>query len=114
MLDFLNDVPVYKSAAAPELSIGLESLIAPFYSQLPVTINVVGKNGAFGVMHRQTEVNGNQIILMVNVSSKPVQVELLSKKGQAIDGYDMLNAESVKGNSINLPIQGVRLIKVSL
>ncbi len=114
MLDFLNDVPVYESAAAPELSIELESILSPFYSELPVKVNVVGSKGAFGVMHRQTQVNGNQVVLMVNVSSKPVQVELLSKEGQAIDGYDVLNAESVTGNSINLPIQGVRLIKVSL
>jgi hypothetical protein len=111
---FLKDVPVYEYASAPDLSMEFESLLAPLSADLPVQISVVNGNGAFGVMNRQAEVNGNQVILLVNVSDKPVQVKLQSNDGRVIDGYDMLNGEAVQGIGIALPFQDVRLIKVSL
>lgn len=113
-LEFLKDVPVYKYAAAPELSMEFESMLAPYKADLPVKVDVVGAKGAFGVMHRQTQINGERVVLLVNVSEKPVQVQLQSKDGRAINGYDMLNGEAVKGDDINMSFEGVRLIKVAL
>ena len=113
-LEFLKDVPVYKYAAAPELSLEFESMLAPYKAALPVKVSVVGGKGAFGVMHRQTQINGERVVLLVNVSDKPVQVQLQTKDGRAIDGYDMLNGEAVKGDDISMSFEGVRLIKVTL
>ena len=113
-LEFLKDVPVYKNAAAPKLSMEFESILASYKADLPVKVSLVNGKGAFGVMHRQTQVNGKRVVLLVNVSDKPVKVKLQSKDGRAIDGYDMLNGEAVKGDDINMSFQGVRLIKVTL
>ncbi|BAX78808.1 hypothetical protein ALGA_0414 [Labilibaculum antarcticum] len=113
-LEFLEDVPTYKYASAPELSMAFESMLAPYSKDLPVKVSVVNSKGAFGVMHRQVEVNGKRVVLLVNVSDKPVQVQLQSKKGRAIDGYDMLSGEEVKGDNINMSFEGVRLIRVKL
>lgn len=113
-LDFLNNVPVYKHASAPELSMEFESMLAPYKAELPLKVSVANGKGAFGVMHRMVQVNGSWVVLLVNVSDKPVQVQLQSKDGLVIEGYDMLNGDAVKGDDINISFQGVRLIKVKL
>lgn len=113
-LEFLEDVPAYKYASAPDLSMAFESILAPYSKDLPVKVSVVNSKGAFGVMHRQVEVNGKRVVMLVNVSDKPVQVQLKLEDGRAIDGYDMLSGEEVKGDNINMSFEGVRLIKVTL
>jgi len=113
-LAFLKDVPVYNYAAAPKLSMAFESILAPYSEGLPVKINVVNGKGAFGVMNRQVDVNGKKVVLLINVSNKPLQVQLKSKDGKMLDGYDMLNGEAVKGNAVNMSFEGVRLIELSL
>jgi len=65
-------------------------------------------------MHRQAVVNGKRILLLINVSDKPVKVQLRRKDGRAVEGFDMLNSENVKGNGVTMPFQAVRLINVSL
>lgn len=113
-LEFLKDVPVYKNTAAPELSMEFESMLASYKADLPVKVSIVNGKGAFGVMHRMVKVNRNWVVLLVNVSEKPAQVQLQSKDGVAIKAYDMLSGETLKGDDINMSFQGVRLIKVTL
>ena len=111
---FLRDVPALGYASAPQLSREFEKLLLPLTSALPVQVSIVGGHGAFGLMHRLAKVNGNVVLLLVNVSDKGIQVQLHSKDGRAVDGYDMLNNEAVKGAGLTMPFQAVRLIRVSL
>ncbi len=109
---FLKDVPVLGYAAAPALSRDFEQILSPLTAVLPVRVSVVSGTGAFGVMHRQVPLKGNRIVLLVNVSPEPVQVQLQSNEGDPVDGFDMLNCEEVRGSSIDMPFQGVRLIRL--
>ena len=113
-LEFLKDVRMYQYAAAPELFNKFHPLLAPYQLDLPVQVSVENRQGAFGIIHRQAQVNGEWIVLLVNVSDKPVKVQLQSKDGSAIDGYDMLAGEAVTGDGVNLSVQDVKLIKVAL
>lgn len=111
---FLKDIPVLDYEAAPELSGKFVGVLSPLTDLLPVRVSVVNGIGAFGVMHRQVQLKEHRIMLLVNVSPTQVRVRLHSNEGDAVDGYDMLNCEKVKGTGIDLPYQGVRLIKMSL
>jgi len=113
-LAFLKDVPVYNYASAPELSSAFKSVLAPYTEDLPVKITVINSKDAFGVVNRQVEVNGKKMVLLINVANKPVVVQLKSKDGKLLNGYDVLNGEAVKGNLINMSFEGVRLINVTM
>ncbi|PQJ27242.1 beta-galactosidase [Rubritalea profundi] len=114
LIAFLKEVPVVAYADARALSNQFEKLLKPITSDLKVRVTHTDGSNAFGVMHRQAVVNGKRVLLLVNVSDKPVEVQLRSKKSQFVDGFDRLNSEPVKGASIKLPFQGVRLIDISL
>jgi hypothetical protein len=109
---FLDAVTTIGYATARELSGELENHFSSLAAELPVQVSVVGFPGTFGVIHRQVQLNGRQIVLLVNVSDKPTKVQLLSKDGGIIDGFDMLHGKAVKGDNISMPFQGVRLIAV--
>ena len=111
-IGFLDDVTAIGYATASELFGRVEGLLSPLTAELPVKVSVADRSGAFGVMHRQTHLNGRQIVLLVNVSNGPAHVQLLSKEGGVTDGFDMLHGEAVKGNDVSLAFQGVRLIAV--
>lgn len=111
---FLGNVPVYDYADAQTLSNKFEKLLRPITSDLQVKVTSTDGSNAFGVMHRQTVVEGKHILLLVNVSDKPVKVKLRSKDSTVVDGFDMLNSEDVKGTDVTLPFQAVRLIRLSL
>ena len=111
---FLEDVPVFDYAAAPALSKKFEKLLSPITAALPLKVTTLDGQNTFGVMHRQTILNGKQILLLVNVSDKPAQVQLRWKDGRAVEGFDMLNSENVKGDGVTMPFQGVRLISIKL
>jgi len=111
---FLEDAAVYDYADAATLSNKFEKLLEPMTSVLPVRVTDLDGGDAFGVMHRQTSAGGKRVLLLVNVSDRPVEVQLRSKDGGFIDGFDMLNSETVKGDAVKMPFQGVRLIRVSL
>ncbi|MBT3274350.1 MAG: hypothetical protein HN368_14425, partial [Spirochaetales bacterium] len=109
---FLGNTPAIGYMTALELSGEFERILSPLTAALPVRLSVVNGTGAFGVMHRQVKFKGYRIMLLVNVSSAPLKVRLHSKAGDAVDGYDMLNCEAVRGESVDLPYQGVRLAKM--
>ena len=109
---FLEDVPVYEHSSAQRLSLEFRELFSPLTRAIPTRVDILGDTGSFGVMHRQVEVNGSRIILIVNLRDKAVEVALCSSEQRTIDGYDMLNREAVNGASIELPYEGVRLIQV--
>jgi beta-galactosidase len=111
---FLDDVQVFDYADAPALSKKFEKLLSPMTVDLPLRVTDSDGRNAFGVMHRQTILNGKRILLLVNVSDKPVQVQLRWKDGRPVDGFDMLNSEAVKGSGVTMPFQSVRLIKIEL
>ncbi|MBT3201305.1 MAG: hypothetical protein HN350_15500 [Phycisphaerales bacterium] len=111
---FLKGLAVYDYADARALSNRFEKLLKPITSDLQVKVTYSDGSNAFGVMHRQAVVNGKRVLLLVNVSDKPVKVQLRSKDGRRINGFDMLNSEAVKGAEIKLSFQGVRLIRVAL
>lgn len=111
LIAFLKDIPVLSYANARSLSNEFEKLLAPITSDLNVRVSHADGSNAFGVMHRQTVVNGKRVLLLINVSNKPVEVQLHSKVSSFIDGFDMLNSEPVKGAGIKLPFQGIRLIE---
>ena len=108
---FLKDLAVYDYADARALSNSFEKLLKPITSDLKVKVTDPDGRNAFGVMHRQAVVNGKRVLLLINVSDKPVTVQLRSKAGRWINGFDMLSSESVKGTEIKMPFQGVRLIR---
>jgi hypothetical protein len=111
---FLNDVPVVRHAGSRALSNQFEKLLKPITSELKVRVTHTDGSNAFGVMHRQAVVKGKRVLLLINASNKPVNVQLRSKESHFIDGFDMLNSAPVKGADIKLPFQGVRLITPSL
>lgn len=114
LVAFLKDVPVIGYADARALSNQFEKLLKPITSDLEVRVTHTDGSNAFGVMHRQAVVNGKRVLLLVNVSDKPVEVQLRSKESRFMHGFDMLNSEPVKGGGVKLPFQGVRLIDISL
>jgi hypothetical protein len=109
---FLNNVPAIDNTTAPELSRKIGKLLSSAGASLPLRVSVVNGRGAFGVMQRQAKVDGKTVVLLINVSDKPLKVQLRAKEGRAVSGYDMLNNESIEGSEIVLPFQGVRLISI--
>jgi len=107
---FLEDVEVYDYADARTLSNEFDTLLKSILSELRVKVSFTDGGSAFGVMQRQAVVNGRDVILLVNVSDKPVEVQLRLKDGGFVSGFDMLKSESVEGSGIKIPFQGVRLI----
>lgn len=110
---FLEDIKVFDYADARALSNEFEKLLESMTSDLPVRVTNSDGGNAFGVMQRQAMVDGKRVLLLVNVSDKPVRVQLRSRDGNIINGFDMLNSEDVKGNGLTMPFQGVRLVNVS-
>jgi len=113
LIDFLKEVPVVTYADARTLSNQFGKLLKSISSDLKVRVTHTDGSNAFGVMQRQAVVNGKRVLLLVNVSDKPVEVQLRSES-RFMDGFDMLNSEPVKGAGIKIPFQGVRLIDISL
>ena len=110
---FLEDVPALGYSDARALSHQFEKLLKPITSGLKVVVTNTDGGSAFGVMHRQAVVNGRRVLLLVNVSGKPVEVRVRSKEGRLIGGFDILNGEPIKGGGMKLPFQGVRLIGIA-
>lgn len=109
---FLEDIPVLDYASAPDLDKQFGNLIKPFTDQLPVTVQTKDGQNAFGVMSRYANLNGRSILLLVNLRSDEVDVQLVNGKGQVLNGYDMLNSEAVKSDGMRLSVKDVRLIKL--
>ena len=111
-ISFLERVPVYDHAPARELSDDFDALFAPFCSKLAARVFAPDGAHPFGVMHRQAK-TGDRELLLINVRSEPTSIVLRGRNGSPVDGYDMLNEEAVNGSGIELPFQGVRLIRIS-
>jgi len=114
LTDFLQNVPVVDYASARKLSTEFETLLKPFTSGLQMRVTRTDSSHAFGVMHRQAVVDGKRVVLLINVSNKSVEVQLRSRQGGFVNGFDLLSSETLKGTGIKIPFQGVRLIDVSL
>ena len=109
---FLKDIPVLDYASAPDLDRELGKLIRPLTAQLPVKVQNSNGQSAFGVMQRCVSLNGRSVLLLVNLSADEVDVKLFNQEGKTVNGYDILNLEAVKGEATNLPVKGVRLIRL--
>jgi hypothetical protein len=112
-IDFLEAAPGIAYETASNLHRILRDHILPFMTHLQVTVDAQDGSGSFGIMHRQTEVRGKLHVLLVNVLPGPVQIRLTTKDGRPIEGCDLLEQETVHGDRVDLPFQGVRLIRVS-
>ena len=113
-ITFLNDAALLDYGPAPEVSHEFRKLLSPLTATLPVQVRIVEGDGAFGVMHRLARMNGDLVLLLVNVCDKQVRVQLRSREGNPVEGYDMLNREAVDSAGFALPFQAVRLIRISL
>ena len=111
---FLKDVPVIGYASASALSKEFEERLKPITSEFEVRVTHTDGSSAFGVMHRQAVLNGKRVLLLVNVSKNPINVQLRAKDARFVNGFDKLNSESVKGEGVELLFQGIRLIEISL
>jgi len=108
---FLEDVPVLDYASAPDLDKQLGRLIRPLTKRLPITVQDSDGQSAFGVMRRYTNPDGRSILLLVNLTADPMDVQLINSKGKVVNGYDLLNQEAVQGDATHLAVKGVRLIE---
>lgn len=109
---FLEDIPVFDYASAPELARQFETFIKPLTDQVPVTVKDRNGQNAFGVMRRYTNLDGRPVLMLVNLKPDSIDVRLVNRHGKHINGYDLLNHETVKGNGTHLPVKGVRLIEL--
>ncbi|MCK4782840.1 MAG: hypothetical protein KAV87_03745, partial [Desulfobacteraceae bacterium] len=112
MLAFLDDIPVFDYASAPDLARQFGSLIQPLAGQLPVVVQDSDGQSAFGVMRRYARLDDRSILLLVNLAAEKVDVRLVNPGGKTVGGYDLLNMEAVQGDAIHLPVKGVRLIEL--
>ena len=112
LIDFLGDIPVFDYASAPELANQFGELIRPLADQVPVAVRDSDGKNAFGIMRRYTRLDSRSILLLVNFTPGAAEVRLTDRQGKAIDGYDLLNMEEVKGEGTLLEFKGVRLIEL--
>ena len=110
---FLKDIPVLDYASAPELDLKFAGLMQPITAQNPATVKIKGGQNAFGIMNRFAEVDGRSLLLLVNLTSNVVDVELKNNMGKTINGYDLLHMENIQGDGIQLAVKDVRLIEIS-
>ena len=109
---FLEDIPVIDYASAPELAMLFGPFILPLADQLPVTVQDSEGQNAFGVMRRYANLDGRSVLMLVNLKPDETDVRLVNRQGKNVNGYDLLNHETVKGNGTHLPVKGVRLIEL--
>jgi hypothetical protein len=62
-------------------------------------------------MHRHARVDGDHVVLLANVSPGSAAVEVRTAGGATIGGIDLLSGEVVDGAGIDMPFQGVRLVR---
>jgi len=109
---FLEDAPVLDYAGAAEMARQFESYIKPLADRLPVVVRDTGGRSAFGIMRRYAELDGRAILALVNLTADAVEVRLVNRRGNPVDGYDRLNLEAVRGDAVHLPVKGVRLVEL--
>jgi len=109
---FLEDIPVFDYASAPELAMLFGPFILPLADQLPVTVQDSKGQNPFGVMRRYANLDGRSVLMLVNLKPDEIDVRLVNRQGKDVNGYDLLNHETVKGNGTHLPVKGVRLIEL--
>ncbi|MCF7731595.1 MAG: hypothetical protein K9N23_07900 [Akkermansiaceae bacterium] len=112
-LRFLDDVPMIGNAPAPDLSRRIGGLLSPVTDELPLRIQRVDRPDAFGVMSRQVEMDGRQMVILINVLSREIDLRLTTRKGAAVRGLDLLQGEAIDGDRITMPVEGVRLIRIA-
>ncbi|MHC4501768.1 MAG: beta-galactosidase, partial [Planctomycetota bacterium] len=110
---FLEDVPVFDYACAPDLARQFGELIRPPADQLPIAVQDSDGRSAFGVMRRYAKLGARSILLLVNLAAGAVDVRLINGREKAVGGDDLLNLEAVQGDAVHLPIKGVRLIELN-
>ncbi|MCV9386666.1 beta-galactosidase [Reichenbachiella ulvae] len=111
-ISFLEDIPKYDYATAPDLDKQLGEIFQPLIDELLVKVKILNKQNAFGVMHRVTMVDGRLVLLIVNLRSTPVNIQLFNNQGDVLDGFDMLNQKPVNGEKISMDIKEVCLIEI--
>lgn len=109
-LSFLADVPVIGYGTAHETSERFRTVVSEFADALELHVTIAGSDSSFGVMQRQAFVNGRPVLLLINVSSEPLIVEVRDRRDQSLTGYDELAWEPVDGAGVKLPLLGVSLI----
>jgi beta-galactosidase len=109
---FLKMVPEIAEGAAEELSRRMIETLAPMGKQRPLQVSRTDTPGAFGVMHRAVETGDGTLVLLVNVLNRPITVRLIDKEDSPPRGDDLINGQAVDGAKIQLPVRGVRLVRV--
>lgn len=109
---FLKNVPKIAAGPAEELSLRLVETLAPMIQKRPLQVRRTDTPGAFGVMHRAVQTDDGSLVLLVNVLNRPLTVRLVAKDGSSPPGKDIINGHSVDGAKIDLPVRGVRLVRV--
>ena len=108
LLAFLARVPAIAYADAPTVSARIGEHIADLAGSLPVQVTRLGSNQSFGIMHRQTVLDGYLTVLLINVSHTEQTVCLWHL---GTDAYDVLNGEEIDPLKVRMPLHGVRLIR---
>ncbi len=111
---FLEEVPVLNYTSAPNLDKQFGRVIQSLTDEMPITVQDFDGQGAFGVMWRYAMLDGQPILLLVNLSAKSVDVQLINRQGKGVNGYDLLNQEEVQGDETHLTVKGVRLIELKV
>ena len=110
---FLEQVPKIAVGAAEELSLRMIEPLAPLIKDRPLHVSRIDTPGAFGVMHRAVETDEGILMLLVNVLNQPLSVRLTAGDGSSPRGEDLINGEAVDGRGIDVPLRGVRLVRVA-
>jgi hypothetical protein len=63
-------------------------------------------------MQRYARLDDRSILLLVNLAAEAVDVRMINRQGEVVNGYDILNQEEVKGGGIHLEVKSVRLIEL--
>ena len=109
---FLKEVPVIRTDSAAQLSRRMIRELAPLTRELPLRVERTDEPGAFGVMHRAIKIDDALLVLMINVLDRRLSVRLQVPDSRFRAGTDLLSGESVTSEKIDLPVRGVRLVRL--
>lgn len=109
---FLGEIPAIEPRDAAGLSERMLQPLEEAIRDLPIRVQRVDAPDAFGVMHRVVDTAEGRSVLLVNVLSQPLTVRLMSAEQAPEQVDDVLNGEMVDARQINLPVRGVRLIRL--
>ena len=111
--NLLNTVARIPLTDAASLSEYFVEILSGLTGELEVQVTAEGSDHAFGVMQRQVALDGKTLLMLVNVSSAPQQLEIRDKDGRGLKAYDLLNREQLAGGRLKMALRQVRLLEIS-